>query len=453
MRFLRCITRHPKKTALAVLSVVAAGEVGFIALQGHLHDEFMRRLLHAGAASHGLIITAEPRERSFFSARDRIRVTLASSVLFRDPSRPPLSFDFDVVSSFGPLGLSGDIYPLNETAATARLLMNLKGRHPKLAMQYRFRLFAREWQCRLRAAPFDVRLHAVRTGVGPISWHARSDRTTTLRARVKMDERRVRVIGDFPDLSLSLIDPARNIVGFDVKEGQFRHQFGFRDAGPAGGLWTLTASKGSAERFTARAGDWRGELALEFRDALETFAVDPLGTERESHLSGRLTLEAEGFSAKVRRRNAPEGPDFEAKDFKLALSARNVPEAVFTPTDDVGLKRILRSDAPVEASIDELEFETEGRRAEVNGRASVLLSRRGDPPAFEADIDARLPDPVLRWLDVVVRGANRAARGLALSAYMVPEGNPASPDWTLDFSGSLEDGFTLNGRPVRESAR
>ena len=89
----------------------------------------------------------------------------------------------------------------------------------------------------------------------------------------------------------------------------------------------------------------------------------------------------------------------------------------------------------------------------MNGRASVLLSRRGDPPAFEADIDARLPDPVLRWLDVVVRGANRAARGLALSAYMVPEGNPASPDWTLDFSGSLEDGFTLNGRPVRESAR
>ena len=35
-----------------------------------------------------------------------------------------------------------------------------------------------------------------------------------------------------------------------------------------------------------------------------------------------------------------------------------------------------------------------------------------------------------------MRGANRAARGLALSAYMVPEGNPASPDWTLDFSGS-----------------
>ena len=90
---------------------------------------------------------------------DRVHFTIASSLYSDNPSAPPLTLDFDVTANFGPFGLTGDIFVLNATTGSAKLLKMLEGTHPRLSIRWSRSVFDAALKIAASAAPFDMRLN------------------------------------------------------------------------------------------------------------------------------------------------------------------------------------------------------------------------------------------------------------------------------------------------------
>lgn len=163
------ICAHSRTAALAVVVILGA-EAAFIGWQKAQYDEFMGSLLTPGALAEGVLAVGDRMDDGIFSRRDRVHFTIASSLYSDNPSAPPLTLDFDVTANFGPFGLTGDIFVLNATTGSAKLLKMLEGTHPRLSIRWSRSVFDAALKIAASAAPFDMRLNFVKPGVGPISW-------------------------------------------------------------------------------------------------------------------------------------------------------------------------------------------------------------------------------------------------------------------------------------------
>ena len=155
-----------------------------------------------------------------FSRRDRVHFTIASSLYSDNPSAPPLTLDFDVTANFGPFGLTGDIFVLNATTGSAKLLKMLEGTHPRLSIRWSRSVFDAALKIAASAAPFDMRLNFVKPGVGPISWRLAAPKPVECSLKLPK-QGSLSTVCTAPALLVSLTDPAANISEVRLTRASF----------------------------------------------------------------------------------------------------------------------------------------------------------------------------------------------------------------------------------------
>ena len=114
-------------------------------------------------------------------------------------SRPTLAF-----------GLTGDIFVLNATTGSAKLLKMLEGTHPRLSIRWSRSVFDAALKIAASAAPFDMRLNFVKPGVGPISWRLAAPKPVECSLKL-LSRGSLSTVCTAPALLVSLTDPAANI--------------------------------------------------------------------------------------------------------------------------------------------------------------------------------------------------------------------------------------------------
>lgn len=170
----------------------------------------MGSLLTPGALAEGVLAVGDRMDDGIFSRRDRVHFTIASSLYSDNPSAPPLTLDFDVTANFGPFGLTGDIFVLNATTGSAKLLKMLEGTHPRLSIRWSRSVFDAALKIAASAAPFDMRLNFVKPGVGPISWRLAAPKPVECSLKLPK-QGSLSTVCTAPALLVSLTDPAANI--------------------------------------------------------------------------------------------------------------------------------------------------------------------------------------------------------------------------------------------------
>ena len=438
------IRKHCWAVSAAFIVLIAADGL-YILKQRDLQDDLIAELVEPGSVSPALIITAQPRESSFFERRDRLRVTVASSILSDNPAEAPITLDFDVVAHFGPFGLTGDIFALNDTPSSARLLAALEGRHPRLSMRYGWSLFSDEFRLAFEATPFDMRLGTVTSGVGPMTWHLAS--SEPIKLSLTFSKSRAKSKFSAANLLTELTDPAGNVLSFKTKDAAAENLFDLRET-PAGGLeWFLVRNNGRAEQVEVLAGDWRGGLTAVFRDVRAQAHQE--AAQSESVISGRYNFRAEDAEVKllVNRESALDRK-LELEAIELDMHAENVPVALMRPVDDVELERIVRESGLMHLAVKPFTFKTD--KGETATFTAELTSgmRDGHKPTIEASIETRVPESVMRLSETVLRGSRRALSELELADFMKREVSDEGNYYSLDLKASLEEGVILNGTPL-----
>lgn len=449
---------HSRLVVGAALAVVAA-EAGFICWQHSLQEEILSRITSPAGLAEFVVVSSTPGESSFFERRDRLHVVLASSIYSSDPAAAPLSLEFDVVANFGPFGLTGDVYSLNTTADTAKLLKNLVGTHPRLSIRFRWALLARELQVTASAAPFDMQLGAELPGIGPTSWRGAAKRPVVLRATMpRAGEMRARI--EAPDFMLTFTDPAANIMRLMLEEAELTTRARVRgvkeDEDPdrcgTGPDWCLETARLNAGRVRVEAGDWRGSLTLDFRDSVsemrQTSAV------RASRLEGVYEAYADRVGAAVKSVHTQFDRLVEGRDFSLKLRASNVPTELFTSgLDDTELTGLIQGAGAMYFALDDLSFNADG-----GGRTSFAAELDvggAERPAGGAGqtaktavswrLAAEMPQKVVDLADVIIRGARADLRSLSLADLMERRVQKpgAAPVYTVRMTGDNDDLFIL----------
>ena len=453
------ILAHSRLVVGAALAVIAA-EAGFICWQHSLQQEILSRITSPAGVAEFVVVSATPGESSFFERRDRLHVVLASSIYSCDPAAAPLSLEFDVVANFGPFGLTGDVYPLNSTADTAKLLKELAGTHPRLSIRFRWALFARELQVTATAAPFDMQLDADLPGIGPTSWRGAAKRPVVLRAAMpRAGEMRARV--EAPDFVLTFTDPAANIMRLTLDEGELTTRARVRgvkdDEDPdrfgTGPDWFLETARLDAKRLSVEAGDWRGALSVDLRRPVSEMRQTP--AVRASRLEGAYEVHAERLTAAVKSVHSQYDRLVEGRDFALRLRASNVPTELFTSgLDDTELTDLIKGAGAMHFALDDLSFS-----ADRGGRTSFAAEldvggaelREGAKPAVSWRLAAEMPQNVVDLADVIIHGARADLRSLSLADLMERRaGESANTSvYTVRMAGDNDDLFIL--RPAAKS--
>ena len=429
----------------AAFVVLLAADGFYILKQRDLQEAFIEELVEPGSISPALIITAQQRESSFFERRDRVRVTFASSVLSDNPAEAPISLDFDVVAHFGPFGLTGDVFPLNDTPSSAKLLAALEGRHPRLSIRYGWSLFARKMSFILEASPFDMRLGTVSSGVGPMVWHFAS--SEPVRISAVFDENDVKTKFRAANLLAEITDPAGNVLSAKLAGAKADNHFDTIETATGGREWFLISNVGRADRVEIMAGDWRGGLLAAFSNASaeahqETASSDAVLSGRYSFCAGegelRLRVNREGVPDRLIKFESGEGE----------MVAENVPVALMRPVDDVELERIMRESGLMNLAVKRLVFTTDrGEAAELTAELTSGM-RDGRTPTLAASLSTRLPESMMHLTETVIRGSRRAFRELRLADFMKAEKTKTGLYYSLDLKASLSEGIILNGTPL-----
>lgn len=440
------LKRHRLAAAAGIL-VVALADIGFICWQRTVQDRLIAELVEPGALPGSAIITARTREESFFARRDRIRVTLASSTFSDNPSDAPLTLDFDVAANFGPFGLTGDIFPLNDTQSSARLLMALEGKHPQLQIRYRWAVLKGELQISAQLSPFDMRISREEAGVGPTAWRFASDKKITLKLRAS-ELPRVEASADLPHFQMQFLDPAKNVVGLQVEGGRLQNRFdAAKEDGHRGWQfreWFLKELDGSAKQVDLITGDWRGALKSGFKD-VKASAVQTAEVAGDT-FDGRYSLEARTADFSIESPRVPTGQgELAAERLALRVEAKNVPAALMEPLDDIELERVLRQAGLMKFTIDELEFTSAGQEARIAADLTTGLDADG-APTLSMNIRSTLPERALRLIETILRGSRRSLADASLDSLMVKSETPQGSVYTMDLHGSLGEGLVLNGQ-------
>ncbi len=397
------ICAHSRTAALAVVVILGA-EVAFIGWQKAQYDEFMGSLLTPGALAEGVLAVGDRMDDGIFSRRDRVHFTIASSLYSDNPSAPPLTLDFDVTANFGPFGLTGDIFVLNATTGSAKLLKMLEGTHPRLSIRWSRSVFDAALKIAASAAPFDMRLNFVKPGVGPISWRLAAPKPVECSLKLPK-QGSLSTVCTAPALLVSLTDPAANISEVRLTRASFDGIALKTDPTMA-----LPAADAKDETLPADAAD------------------DSQPSERALDLERHLN----------------------AEDFRMKMQAADVPFKLFDAVDDESIEETLDAAGPMHFELTEFGFRSGPKGAQKTSASGVLEARRsgGKLPETELTLSAQLPEPVLEMVDTIVRGARPDARGQSVKRFMTPKDLPEGRVWELKMKESRRGSLTARSFTV-----
>lgn len=427
------IKRHAVLTGVVLVAVIAA-EGAYIWAQRAAQSKIIEELTRPGALSDSIILTATETEETFFERRDRFRVTLASSLFSSDPSQPPLTVDVDVVASFTPLGLSGDIYPLNRTPSTVKLLAALEGIHPKLSIRYAFSLLRNRLSVYAKADPFDMRLAQFELGVGLMRWHLVADKPVVFKGDFGLEDAVATISAK--NLRLEVNDPAGYKLGASVEEAELTNVYRTQPRADAL-VWTLASSESRSDRAAFWVGDWRGA----FNAQLEGVRSRGKQTADAASdvLNGHYDFAADRADFTMRsRRFLKEDLAVRLDAIKADWTAENVPLALMEPIDDIALERILRRVGLMELKLKELSFRSGTQKGSL--AASVVAGYKdGADPVLKAELSAHLPESTAAFLDVMMRGNRRAFSDIHLMDFMRREVHGGEVCYLADFAYDLAE--------------
>lgn len=433
------LKRHAA-AAGGILVALAAADGAYIAWQRSVQAQLIEELTRPGALSGSIILTATETEDTLFMRRDRLRITLASSLFSSDPSQAPLTVDVDVAASFTPFGLEGDVYLLNRTPSTVKLLAALQGIHPKITIRYGFSLLQHRLQLRARAEPFDIRLSQFELGVGPMVWHLIAKEPVILEADLGRKNASTAISAS--DLRLEVNDPAGYVLGFHVKGADLANQY--RSQAHAEALvWSLSTSSGRADRSFFWAGDWRGAFDAELKN-VETRARQTADADADAMNGDYGFVADEAHLALHSRRFLQNDLSVTLEDLKGAWAAENVPLELLHPVDDIELQQILRRAGLMNLTLKELAFKSGSQQGSLTANVTSGF-QHGTEPVLRANASAHIPDNVASFLDVILRGSRRAFSNMHLTDFMRPETHGDGICWIADVSFDLQKGVVLNG--------
>lgn len=432
------VRAHTRAAAVVALLVFGA-ESAFICWQKSQYEGFLGELLSPGFASGVALVTSAGTEDGVFERRDRLRVTFASSLYSSDPSAPPLTLDFDLVARFGPFGLTGDLFPLNATADSAKLLRSLEGSHPRLSIRWSHELFARVVNVTLKAMPFDMRLSRVKPGVGPISWRMAATQPVqcviTLAKHAGIWHRCTA-----PDLFLSFTDPAANISEMKVRNFRFDSKVE-TSAGRPDPHWYARRATVDADEVRFRTGDWRGTLSLVLGSLSAAVEQDP--SSPDETLDGVYSAGAKRLSVRVTSTSGKTDRKVEGRDFAMKLKASEVPLRLFESIDDESIREALDRAGPMHFELYDAGFTAgNGQKATLTAVLNARRESGGRPMRTELALSADLPDPVMDLLETVVRGARDDALGRSFRSFLTPRSTPEGRLWQLRMRESRRGGVT-----------
>lgn len=464
MRRLYRVVRAHSRAVIFVTAAVALAEAGFIGWQHTVQERLIEALTGQELLPGALIVTSTPVERSPLQWRDRLRVTVASSLYSRDPTAAPFSFEVDAVGRFGPFGLTGDLYPLNTTADTASLLMHLAGTHPRLAFRYRWNLFTHSLEMTATAQPFDMQLEIVRSSVGPISWHVAAGSPVGWKLQLKKDgvlEGELNV----PEFALTLTDPAANIHRFSGSKAVLKtlsrmeptavtensaQALSEENAGAenAGAVWYLDRGTLNLKSASFETGDWRGIL----RGTLEgaKLEADQTSNVREEELEGTYILHAKRLVLSVNESGTHQNRQIRhsaGRDLVLRMTADSVPSELLGALDEYRGGRILAAAAPLKLTLDELSMHQEAHGAlegpitRLTGELSAVPAEEGTPGAgaiVDWRLEAEAPEDIIAIAGPLLMGSRRDAPAGGLLSLMEKRDTPRGAVWHYEASGHAE---------------
>lgn len=427
------LKRHAVLTGIVLVAAVAA-EGAYIWAQRAAQSKIIEELTRPGALSDSIILTATETEETFFERRDRFRVTLASSLFSSDPSQPPLTVDVDVVASFTPLGLSGDIYPLNRTPSTVKLLAALEGIHPKITIRYAFSLLTNRLSVRAKAEPFDMRLSQFELGVGPMSWHVFAEKPVVFKGDFGLKDASATISAK--NLRLEVSDPAGYELGAAVEDADLTNVYRTQPRADAL-VWTLASSEGRSGRAAFWVGDWRGAFNAQL-ERVRSRAKQTADADSDA-LNGHYDFAADRADLTMRsRRFLKEDLAVRLDAIKGDWTAENVPLALMEPIDDIALERILRRAGLMHLKLNEFAFRSGSQQGSLS--ASVVAGfKDGAEPVLKAELSAHLPESTAPFLDVMMRGNRRAFSDLHLLDFMRREVHGGEVCYLADFAYDLAE--------------
>ncbi len=413
-----CRSRRFSRWACAAAAGVLLFEAGFVLYQHRLQEQFIGHLVEPGDLAGSVVITASPRERSFFLWRDRLTVTLAASLLNPDTlSAPPSTFEFDVEANFGPFGLQGDVFALNTTRTSASLLGEMRGVLPNFGCTYAFSALTGALSVSMRFTPFSFGMRMLSREVGLQDWHFSA--REPVRLSIRSDTRKgLRGILAVPELNISVIDPTQKILWMTFEGGEVFSHFEQRPFDAVDREWYLKDSKGLLDKFVLHTGDIRGHVTLTVEEIRETLTQHP--QKRADLLDGEADLSARELRLALQKASDPTVRGFVAGNIELQASAENFPPELFDPDREDRLASLKGLDAagPVRFDLHNLSFDLSGERAGAKGfvsfgsAAASSIAESGRPSEVGRPEDwavaAVLPEPVYETLATLARGYRRS---------------------------------------------
>lgn len=474
MRRLYRVVRAHSRAVIFITAAVALAEVGFVCWQHTVQERLIEALTEQQLLPGALIVTSTPVERAPLQWRDRLRVTVASSLYSRDPTAAPFSFEVDVVGRFGPFGLTGDLYPLNTTADTASLLMRLAGSHPRLAFRYRWNIFTHSLEMTATAQPFDMQLELDCPGVGPISWHVAAGNPVGWKFQLK----RTGVLEgelNVPEFSVTLTDPAANIHRFSGSRAVLKTLSRMESTATTeksanapteentGAEWYLDRGTLDLKSASFETGDWRGIL----RGTLEGAKVeaDQTSNIREEELEGTYILHAKRLVLSVTESGTHQSRQIRhsvGRDLVLRMTADSVPSELLGALDEYRGGRILAAAAPLKLTLDELSMheeargKSEGPMTRLSGELSAVPAEEGTPGAgaiVDWRLEAEAPEDIIAIAGPLLMGSRRDAPSGGLLSLMEKRDTPRGAVWHYEASGHAEGvgrDLTLGEVPQKE---
>lgn len=430
--------------------VCVAFEAGFLYYQRTVQEQLLQKLCEPGAIASSVILTREPVDEGFFSRRDRLTLKVGSSVFGDDADDAPLTVQFDVDASYGPLGLSGEVTPLATTASAQAILELLQGERPDIVARYELNPFTKALTVTVEASPFDLRMED-ETGYLDTAWRVSSPE----RARwvIHFDSMAgARSVLAAKNVFVAYEDGVGGELNTEHHDVEIRHEFRQRSVGSER-LWHIERGMSRVGSMSFSVHDHRGELAVRLRD-VETDA-HRRSTAESDMLNGDYEARAGVFDFHLRPEGAP-AQGFSAKDLKVAMHADNVPTAIFEPIDDVALEHLLKKASSMRLRLDEFSFVADGLPASMKGYLTAHFGRHEErreaclefqDEGFNVGwaLEVEIPDAML---DAVRALAHGRVRGFDPVDFMTAAQRHGAPYHVLDFRGDLQSGATLNGLPA-----
>ena len=421
------ISAH-SRTAVFALVVILSAEAAFVAWQKSQYENFMERLLSPGALAAGVLITGEKTNDGLFGRTDRLHLTLATSLYSKNPADPPLTLDLDMTADFGPFGLTGDVFLLNATTGSAKLLKLLEGTHPRLSLRWSLSTIHRAMKLTASATPFDMRTSYVKPGVGPISWRFASAKPVECGVTVP-ESGAISGGCKAPALLASLTDPAANITEVEWRQVEASWSAVKTNAAQtfeeapaetpaARGVWYVDRADLKAEQADFSSGDWRGVLKLAFKNFKAEAHQDP-APDMEV-LDGRYSVDASRALISVLSHSKDFHREVDARDLVLRVKAADVPLKLFDAVDDESIEETLDQAGPMHFELSEFGFASgQGGRQKTSAKGALeVLRQSGKLQETNLHLEAELPDAVVDILDVIIKGARPDAKGQSIRRFM-----------------------------------